>query len=105
MLLRSGMTSLRVQLVDRSNSHRRSPAGEAEAAGVYRYMSNVRPDRKVEGDWWTEPIPASVDFGEGFYCETAQIFRFVRNRQPGTVTLGNHVSCYAGCSFSIGPNG
>ena len=68
-------------------------------------MSNVRPDRKVEGDWWTEPIPTSVEFGEGFYCESAQIFRFVRNREPGTVTLGNHVSCYAGCSFSIGPNG
>ena len=68
-------------------------------------MSNVRPDRHVEGDWWTEPIPASVEFGEGFYCETAQIFRFVRNKEPGMIKLGNHVSCYAGCSFSIGPNG
>ena len=68
-------------------------------------MSNVRPDRHVEGDWWTEPIPASVEFGEGFYCETAQIFRFVRNKAPGMIKLGNHVSCYAGCSFSIGPNG
>src|ERR1700758_5597373 len=68
-------------------------------------MSNVRPDRHVENDWWTEPIPQSVEFGEGFYCETAQIFRFVRNKAPGMIKLGNHVSCYAGCSFSIGPNG
>jgi acetyltransferase-like isoleucine patch superfamily enzyme len=68
-------------------------------------MSNVKPDRRIEGDWWAQPIPESVDFGDGFYCESAQIFRFVRNKEPGTVTLGNHVSCYAGCSFSIGPNG
>ena len=68
-------------------------------------MSNVRPDRTIDDDWWHHPIPDNVKFGEGFYCETAQIFRFVRNKQPGAVTLGNHVSCYAGCSFSIGVNG
>jgi acetyltransferase-like isoleucine patch superfamily enzyme len=68
-------------------------------------MSNVRKDRHVENDWWTEPIPPNVDFGEGFYCETAQIFRFLRNRKSGAVKIGKHVSCYAGCSFSIGQNG
>jgi len=68
-------------------------------------MSNVKPDRHIEGDWWTEPIPANVEFGEGFYCETAQVFRFLRNRRSGAVTFGKHVSCYAGCSFSIGANG
>jgi acetyltransferase-like isoleucine patch superfamily enzyme len=46
-----------------------------------------------------------VQFGEGFYCETAQIFRFLRNRESGAIILGNHVSCYAGCSFSVGVNG
>jgi len=68
-------------------------------------MSNVKPDRHIEGDWWTEPIPANVEFGEGFYCETAQVFRFLRNRRSGAVTIGKHVSCYAGCSFSIGAKG
>ena len=68
-------------------------------------MSNVGPDRKVEADWWTQPIPENVDFGEGFYCETAQIFRFLRNKAPHAVQIGNHVSCYAGCSFSSGKNG
>jgi acetyltransferase-like isoleucine patch superfamily enzyme len=68
-------------------------------------MSNVKQDRHVEDDWWTEPIPPNVQFGEGFYCETAQIFRFLRNRQSGAVVIGKHVSCYAGCSFSIGVNG
>ena len=65
-------------------------------------MSNVGPDRKVEADWWAHPIPPNVDFGEGFYCETAQIFRFIKTTAPRAVRIGNHVSCYAGCSFSIG---
>lgn len=68
-------------------------------------MSNVRPDRHVEHDWWKEPIPPNVQWGEGFYCESAQIFRHLRTRQSGAVVLGEHVSCYAGCSFSIGLNG
>jgi acetyltransferase-like isoleucine patch superfamily enzyme len=68
-------------------------------------MSNVRQDRHVEGDWWTEPIPPNVEFGEGFYCETAQVFRFLRNKQSGALVFGKHDSVYAGCSFSIGVNG
>jgi acetyltransferase-like isoleucine patch superfamily enzyme len=68
-------------------------------------VSNVKQDRHVEGDWWTEPIPPNVEFGEGFYCETAQVFRFLRNKKPGALVFGNHVSCYAGCSFSIGEHG
>jgi acetyltransferase-like isoleucine patch superfamily enzyme len=46
-----------------------------------------------------------VEFGEGFYCESAQIFRFLRNKKPRAVVIGKHVSCYAGCSFAIGHNG
>jgi acetyltransferase-like isoleucine patch superfamily enzyme len=68
-------------------------------------MSNVRQNRHVEGDWWPEPIPDNVVFGEGFYCESAQIFRKLRSKKSRAVTIGKHVSCYAGCSFSIGENG
>ena len=69
-------------------------------------MSNVNSERRVEGDWWADPIPPNVQFGDGFYCETAQIFRFLRNRKAGRASrLGDHVSCYAGCSFSLGENG
>jgi len=68
-------------------------------------MSNVRADRHVEGDWWSHPIPDNVEFGEGFYCESAQIFRQLRSKKPGAVIIGKHVSCYAGCSFSVGDNG
>lgn len=68
-------------------------------------MSNVGPDRKIKDDWWVHPIPPNVDFGEGFYCETAQIFRFIRTKTPHALVFGNHVSCYAGCSFALGVSG
>ena len=68
-------------------------------------MSNVTSERRIEGDWWADPIPPNVQFGAGFYCETAQIFRFMRNHAEGAVKLGDYVSCYAGCSFSLGQNG
>ncbi|HSH37162.1 MAG TPA: acyltransferase, partial [Chthoniobacterales bacterium] len=38
-------------------------------------------------------------------CESAQIFRQFRSIQPRAVVLGNHVSCYSGCSFALGPQG
>jgi acetyltransferase-like isoleucine patch superfamily enzyme len=68
-------------------------------------MSNITPDRRVEGDWWQHPIPENVEWGEGAYLETAQIFRFMRSKQPRAVVLGDHVSCYAGVSFALGENG
>lgn len=68
-------------------------------------MTNITADRRVEEDWWPKPIPPSVSWGDGFYCETAQIFRFTRSEKQPAVELGNNVSCYAGCSFSIGKNG
>jgi acetyltransferase-like isoleucine patch superfamily enzyme len=68
-------------------------------------MSNVGADRRVESDWWAQPIPPNVDFGEGFYCETAQVFRFMRNQAAHALRFGNHVSLYAGCSFALGANG
>jgi acetyltransferase-like isoleucine patch superfamily enzyme len=68
-------------------------------------MSNVNSERRVEGDWWKDPIPPNVVFGDGFYCESAQIFRHLKSKAARAVVLGDHVSCYAGCSFAIGVNG
>jgi len=68
-------------------------------------MSNVNSERRVEGDWWKEPIPPNVVFGEGFYCESAQVFRFLKSKAPRAVVFGDHVSVYGGCSFSVGPKG
>jgi acetyltransferase-like isoleucine patch superfamily enzyme len=68
-------------------------------------MSNVNSDRHVEGDWWKEPIPPNVVFGEGFYCESAQVFRHLKSKTPGAVLFGDYVSIYGGCSFSVGVKG
>jgi len=68
-------------------------------------MSNINPDRRVQEDWWKEPIPPNVEFGEGFYCETAQVFRFLRNTTQGALQIGKYCSVYSGCSFSVGKNG
>jgi acetyltransferase-like isoleucine patch superfamily enzyme len=68
-------------------------------------MTNVTDDRRVEEDWWPHPIPTNVEFGDGFYCESAQVFRKLRTTRPRAIVFGEHVSLYAGCSFSIGENG
>jgi len=68
-------------------------------------MSNVKQDRHVEHDWYPDPIPPNVEFGEGFYCESAQVFKKLKSKEPHAVVFGNHVSVYAGCSFAIGEGG
>jgi acetyltransferase-like isoleucine patch superfamily enzyme len=68
-------------------------------------MSTVKEDRHVQDDWYPDPIPSNVEFGEGFYCESAQVFKKLKSKKPQAVILGNHVSVYAGCSFAIGENG
>lgn len=83
------------------------PGKRASGSGkkLSHTMSNVEPDRHVQGDWWPKPIPPNVEFGEGFYCESAQIFRKLESKKTRALVFGKHVSCYAGCSFAIGPNG
>lgn len=68
-------------------------------------MTNVLSDRHVQDDWWAKPIPANVHYGTGFYCESAQVFRQFRSLHPRAVVIGDHVSCYAGCSFALGESG
>lgn len=68
-------------------------------------MTNITPDRHVEQDWWPHPIPPNVTWGDGFYCETAMMFRFLKSKRDDAVVLGNHVSCYAGVSFALGVKG
>ena len=68
-------------------------------------MSNVTADRRVEHDWYDGRIPDNVVYGEGFYLETTQCMRFLRSKRNPALVIGNHVSCYSGCSFSIGQNG
>ena len=65
-------------------------------------MTNITADRRVVNDWWAQPVPANVVWGEGLYFETAQIFRFFKSKRQPALELGTHVSCYAGVSFALG---
>ncbi len=69
------------------------------------HPGNIGVDRRVEHDWWQEPIPSGVSWGDGFYCETAQIFRRMRSHWNPAVEFGNHVSVYAGCALAVGEQG
>ena len=68
-------------------------------------MSNVNQDRHVQDDWYPEPIPTNVDFGDGFYCESAQVFKKMLSKKPHAVVFGDHVSVYSGCSFAVQKDG
>ena len=68
-------------------------------------MTNVLPDRTVQYDWYSRPIPKGIVWGDGCYFETAQIFRHFRSLQNPGLVIGANSSCYSGCSFSIGKNG
>jgi len=68
-------------------------------------MSNILPDRRIEHDWYPHQVPENVVYGTGVYLETSQIFRLFRSELKPALTLGNHVSCYSGCSFSLGKSG
>lgn len=60
------------------------------------------PNRCLEGDWYPKPVPEGVFWGDGFYLETAGVFRHFKSRVPEALRFGNYVSCYSGCSFSLG---
>ena len=55
----------------------------------------------MEHDWWQHPVPQNVVWGEGLHLETAQIFRLFKSKADPAIIMGNHVSCYAGCSFAM----
>lgn len=61
--------------------------------------------RKVPDDWYRGEIPANVEFGDGLWLETAQVFRFCRSQRAPAVRIGNWCSIFAGCSFAVKGNG
>ena len=69
------------------------------------FMTNILPDRRIQDDWWNAPVPDGVVWGEGLYIESAQVFKQFHTKVPSALVLGNHVSCYSGCSFALGIKG
>ncbi len=62
--------------------------------------SNV-VNRRVEGDWYNGEVPENVEFGDGLWLETTQVFRFCKSAQRPAVRIGTFCSIFAGCSFAV----
>jgi len=58
-------------------------------------------NRRVEHDWYDAEVPSNVEFGDGFWLETTQVFRFCKSTQKPAVKFGKFCSVYAGCSFAV----
>ena len=66
-------------------------------------MSNITADRRVEDDWWKEPIPLNVFGRRRLYRNCAEL-SLMRSKREQTIELGDHVSC-TGVSFALGEHG
>lgn len=58
-------------------------------------------NRRVENDWFNGEVPSNVVFEDGFWLETAQVFRFMKSNENPAVKFGKFCSVYAGCSFAV----
>ena len=69
-------------------------------------MSNVNSARRVEGDWWAKPDSAERDLRRRILLrDRADFSPHAHHGAAAAVRIGDHVSCYAGCSFALGKNG
>lgn len=58
-------------------------------------------NRRVPDDWYHGAVPENVTFEDGFWLETAQVFRFMKSTRRPAVKFGKFCSVYAGCSFAV----
>lgn len=65
----------------------------------------MRPDRKLDWDWYSGTVPENAIIDETAYVETAYSFYFFRSRMPSGVSYGRGASTYLGTMFDVGPQG
>lgn len=56
-------------------------------------------------DWWPEPLPTNVSFGEGCWLDTGYAFAHYRSARDPGVRVGSHTGLYHGTFFDLGPDG
>jgi acetyltransferase-like isoleucine patch superfamily enzyme len=63
------------------------------------------PDRRLVHDWFPEPVPDNVSFGERSWLYSSFAFRHYRSRRPQGVEVGHDTGLYNGTFFDLGPEG
>ncbi|MBD2079355.1 acyltransferase [Leptolyngbya sp. FACHB-17] len=61
-------------------------------------------ERKLEHDWFPEPLPNNVFLGERNWLYSSFAFRHYRSQQPVGVETGHDTGLYNGTFFDLGPN-
>jgi acetyltransferase-like isoleucine patch superfamily enzyme len=64
-------------------------------------MTALRPDRRIEGDWFDAPVPAGVSVHPESHLDSA----FVVANSEGKVDIRRGAHIYSGSMFDVGPRG
>lgn len=61
--------------------------------------------RRLEHDWFPEPLPENVLIGERSWLYSSYAFRHFRSTRPVAVRVGHDTGLYHGTFFDLGPDG
>jgi acetyltransferase-like isoleucine patch superfamily enzyme len=61
----------------------------------------LRPDRRIEGDWFDAPVPIGVTADPETHLDSAFVFA----NTEGKVRISRGAHIYAGSMFDVGPHG
>jgi acetyltransferase-like isoleucine patch superfamily enzyme len=61
--------------------------------------------RRLEHDWFPEPLPENVVLGESTWLYSSFALRHYRSRRPLGLSVGHHTGLYNGTFFDLGPDG
>lgn len=73
----------------------------AEGGGA----SPQEPQPSLPHDWYDQPLPDTVQLGEGSWTYSSYAFLHHRSRRRPSVTIGRSSGVYDGCFFDLGPRG
>jgi acetyltransferase-like isoleucine patch superfamily enzyme len=62
-------------------------------------------DRHLLHDWYSKPLPANVELGDGSWLYSTFAFRHYQSRRPVGVRVGRKTGLYHGTFFDLGPSG
>ena len=61
--------------------------------------------RRLDHDWFSEPLPENVQLGERTWLYSTYAFRHYRSQMPVGVRAGHDTGLYNGTFFDLGPQG